>query len=102
MIGRLTMHNRLLGVLGSSNVYFQPPETAKIRYPAIIYNLSDYYHRQADNFNYINNERYTVTYIHKDPDIDLTKEMFNSFSMCRFDRRYVKDNLYHDVYSVYY
>ena len=102
MKGRLTVHNKLLGVLGSSNVYFQPPESSKIKYPAIIYNLSDYTHRAADNTNYINSERYTVTYIHKDPDIDLTNEMFRSFSMCRFDRRYVQGNLYHDVYSVYY
>lgn len=102
MKGRLIVHNKLLDVLGSSNVYFQPPETSKIKYPAIIYNLSDYTHRQADNKNYINSERYTVTFIHKDPDIDLVDEMFKEFSMCRFDRRFVKDNLYHDVYSVYY
>lgn len=102
MKGRLTVHNKLLSVLGSSNVYFQPPETSEIKYPAIIYNLSDYVNRAADNKNYFNSERYTVTYVHKDPDIDLTNEMFGTFSMCRFDRRYVKDNLYHDVYSVYY
>ena len=102
MKGRLTIHSRLLTALGSSNVYFQPPETSKIKYPAVIYNLSDYDHRHADNKRYIDFERYTVTYIHKDPDKDLTEEMRNQFSMCRFDRRYVKDNLYHDVYSVYY
>lgn len=99
---RLELQNKLETVLGSSNVYFQPPETSKIKYPAIIYNLSDYMHRQADNINYINVERYTVTFIHKDPEIDLRPGMFNQFSMCRFDRRYVKDNLYHDVYSLYY
>ena len=102
MKGRLKVHNRLLDALGSQNVYFQPPETSKIKYPAIIYNLSDYTHRAADNRGYLDFERYTVTYIHKDPDKDLKNEMFNRFSMCRFDRRYVRDNLYHDVYSVYY
>ena len=102
MKGRMTIHNRLLGVLGKPNVYFQPPENTKIRYPAIIYKLSDYNHRQANNHNYVNSERYTVTYIHKDPDIDLTDEMSKAFSMCRFDRRYEKENLYHDVYSIYY
>ena len=102
MKGRMTIHNRLLGVLGKPNVYFQPPENTSIKYPAFIYNLSDYSHRPADNINYMNSERYTVTYIHKDPDIDLTDEMFEAFSMCRFDRRYVKNNLYHDVYSIYY
>lgn len=102
MKGRLTVHNRLLDALGNSNVYFQPPKTSKIRYPAIIYNLSDYNHRSADNRGYIDFERYTVTYIHKDPDEDLKNEMLDRFSMCRFDRRFVKDHLYHDVYSVYY
>lgn len=102
MKGRLKVHNKLLDVLGSSNVYFQPPEASKIKYPAIIYNLSDYTHRQADNRNYVNSERYTVTYIHKDPDSDLVSKMSDNFKMCRFDRRYVQNNLYHDVFSIYY
>ena len=102
MKGRLIVHNRLEAALGSSNVYFQPPETSKIKYPAVIYNLTDFIHQPADNTGYINFERYTATYIHKNPDVDLRREMFGQFSMCRFDRRYVKDNLYHDVYSIYY
>ena len=89
-------------VLNATNVYFQPPPTIKMKYPAIVYNLSDLYQRHADNRNYINKKRYTVTYIHNDPDTDLKDAMFDKFEMVRFDRRFVNDNLYHDVYSIYY
>ena len=34
---RLQLHEELCSVLGSRNVYFQPPETIKLTYPCIIY-----------------------------------------------------------------
>ena len=33
------------------NVYFQPPETIKIKYPCIIYSLDDYDTRFADTLH---------------------------------------------------
>ena len=102
MESRLSLQTKLETVLGSRNVYFQPPETVKLNYPAIIYNLSDIEAQYADNKAYAAHKRYTVTYIHKDPDVDLFTDMMTIFAWCSFDRRFVTDNLYHDVYSLYY
>ena len=102
MESRLNLQTKLETVLGSRNVYFQPPETVKLNYPAIIYNLSDIDAQYADNKAYVAHKRYTVTYIHKDPDVDLFTDMMTVFAWCSFDRRFVTDNLYHDVYSLYY
>lgn len=36
-------------ILGSDHVYFQPPETVKMKYPAIKYERSDMEIMHADN-----------------------------------------------------
>lgn len=99
---RIQLHEKLLALFGSNHVYFQPPPTIKMAYPAIVYNLDDLYTRSANNKKYIKEKRYIVTFIHKDPDKDYSDEMFGAFPMCSFDRRFVSDNLYHDVYTLYY
>ena len=38
---RLILHDELITLLGSSNVYFQPPTSIKMNYPCIIYKLDD-------------------------------------------------------------
>lgn len=89
-------------LLGSTNVYFQPSESTKIKYPCIIYELSDLDLTHADNLNYRKVPRYEVKLITKDPDFPLIEELPDSFSMCRFDRHYVAENLHHYTYSIYY
>ena len=37
MNSRLKLHNILVEILGSGNVYFQPPESITLKYPCIIY-----------------------------------------------------------------
>ena len=102
MGSRLQLQTKLEAILDGREVYFQPPATVKMKYPAIVYNLSDIDTQYADNKGYANHRRYTVTFIHRDPDIDLFTEMMTVFAWCSFDRRFVSDNLYHDVYSLYY
>lgn len=99
---RIQLHEKLLALFGSNHVYFQPPPTIKMSYPAIVYNLDGIYERPANNKMYVTEKRYTVTFIHKDPDVDYSDDMYSTFSMCSFDRRFVSDNLYHDVYTLYY
>lgn len=99
---RIQLHEKLLALFGSYRIYFQPPPTIKMEYPAIVYVLSDAHQLQADNTNYRITKRYTLTFIHRDPDIDLMDDMLSAFELCSFDRRFVNDNLYHDVYSLYY
>ena len=39
----------LEGILGSGNVYFQPPENLKVRYDCIVYERSEIETVHADN-----------------------------------------------------
>lgn len=102
MGSRLDLQTELEAVLGSRNVYFQPPETLKIKYPAIIYKLVDMDPIYADNKMYINRKKYAVTLIHDDPDNEVKECIIEHFRYCTFDRPYESDNLYHYVYDLFY
>ena len=41
MASRLNLHNELIKMLGTNNVYYQPPESIKMKYPAIVYSKSN-------------------------------------------------------------
>lgn len=96
---RKALNNKLLTIC--PNVYFQPPETVKLSYPCIIYELSSYMPRYADNVLYHSKDRYTVTAIYREPDDDLPREVAN-LPLCRSDRVFTNDNLYHHVFTLYY
>lgn len=99
---RLDLHERLCTILGTSNVYFQPPETVKMQYPAIVYNLRDINRVHADDTGYIDHDEYTLTVIDRDPDSIIPRNVLSGFSLCRFDRWYASDNLNHFVIDLYY
>lgn len=64
---RLELQGLLERVLGSQNVYFQPPENVKMKYPAIVYELDDISHLHADNVPYTRNPGFMITLIDPDP-----------------------------------
>lgn len=99
---RFELHEKLCEILGTRNVYFQPPETVKMKYPSIVYNRFGYRTFRADNGTYLKIAGYSVTFINDDPDEDLSTEMLDTFQYCSFDRAYTADNLHHNVYTVYY
>ena len=99
---RIDLHNELVDILGSSNVYFQPPETVKMKYPAIVYSLDNIQTRFANNNTYKQKRRYSITYITKDPDSNFIDDFLTKLSSVSFDRVYTADNLYHYVYTIYY
>lgn len=98
---RIEIGNKLKAVLGNSNTYFQPPENIKLKYPCAIYAMEGINTRHANDKVYLSHKRYSVTFITDDPDNDYDAKMAEQFSMVRFDRRYISDNLYHDVYTIY-
>lgn len=103
---REEFHYILVDILGTrgqpkSRVYFQPPETIKLKYPCIIYNRSAIDTKHADDKLYNHRRRYTVTVIDPDPDSEILEKILN-LPLCRFDRHYTADNLNHDVFNVYY
>lgn len=101
MNSRLELHEILADILGSRNVYFQPPESVKIEYPAIIYSRSDIDNTFADNNVYLQNHRYQVIVVDKDPD-SVIVDAVSKYPTARFDRHYTSDNLNHDVFTVFY
>ena len=99
---RLKLHEELCTLLGSRNVYFQPPESVKMRYPAIRYSLSRNQSFKADNKQYVNVKGYEVILIDDDPDSALPDIIQGHFMMCSFDRAYKADNLNHYAFTIYY
>lgn len=91
----------LENILGSRNVYYQPPESLKMNYPAIVYSLDDIESTFANDTKYLNNKKYLVTVIDEDPDSLLVYKVL-VLPKCRFSRHFESDNLNHDVFTLYY
>lgn len=98
---RLKLHELLCGILGSRNVYFQPPSNVKMQYDAIVYSRSNIENRHANNNVYKQNDAYELTAIYEDPDSDIVRKI-SLLPRCRFDRQYVSENLNHAVFTLYY
>lgn len=88
-------------MLESRNVYFQPPENVKLKYPCIMYSLSANDTNFADDSAYSFFRKYQVTLIDKNPD-SIFIDKLASLAMCKFDRFYTADNLNHYVYTLYF
>lgn len=101
MSNRLDLHEMLCELLGSRNVYFQPPESVRLAYPAIIYTLSNIRNKFADNRVYIQGDSYAITVIDDNPDSDIVRRI-SKLPQCRYDRGYVSDNMYHTVFTLSY
>lgn len=102
MASRQQLHQELIDILGSSNVYFQPPGTARMQYPCIRYERDRGDHVYADNKTYLYMQAYQIMYIDKNPDNDVVAKLIEHFPMISFNRHYVADNLNHDVLVLYY
>lgn len=87
--------------LESRNVYFQPPESLKMRYPAIVYSRTDIQSTFADNTVYKSCHAYQITFISSDPDSKIPDKI-SKLPMCRFNSRFTADGLYHDVFTIYF
>lgn len=101
MAQRLDLQSLLVSILGSDNVYFQPPESLKLEYPCIVYNRADLDIAFADNKPYKHKKRYQVTVIDRDPDSDI-HEKVAELPLCSYDRFFVVDNLNHDTYRLFF
>lgn len=98
---RLELQSLLEQLLGGDNVYFQPPPSVRMSYPAIRYERSDIRSNRADNQHYTQTRGYTVTVIDPDPDSEIVEKV-SRLPMCEFDRHYAADNLNHDVFRLYF
>jgi hypothetical protein len=98
---RIGLQLFLENLIGSRNVYFQPPPSFQLKYPCIIYNLADINNTHANNSAYIQDKMYTLTVIDSNPDSEISDKV-SKIPMCSFDRFYTSDNLNHFVYTLFY
>lgn len=100
---RLELHEKLCELLGSRNVYYQPPSNITMRYPCIVYHpnpTEDYY---ADNQRYFVYFSYRVQIIAHDPEFALFDTFPDNFEYAtETPQRFEADNLNHANYKIYY
>ena len=101
MANRLDLQTELEELLGSRNVYFQPPASVRINYPAIVYTRSDIDNTFADDSVYMQSHFYEVTVIDEDPDSKIV-DAVSKLPTCRFSRHVTSENLNHDTFIIYY
>jgi hypothetical protein len=101
MGSRLELHTELTTMLGNDNVYYQPPESKKMEYPAIKYSKTTVDSKFADNRAYSNMRCYQLIVIDPKPDnpvIDKLLEM----TYCKHNTHYVANGLNHDILTLFY
>ena len=98
---RLELHSKLEGLLGSKNVYYQPPASVKMVYPAIRYSKARIDSKHANNKKYLNKTLYDVVVIDSMPDNPVIEKILE-LPHSSHDRWYAADGLNHDVIKLYY
>lgn len=101
MASRIELQEKLEQLLGLKHVYYQPPESLSIEYPAIVYSKSKIDTKKANNSTYSKKIRYDITVIDKRPDNPVIDKLME-LPYCSYDRPYKADNLNHDVLTLYY
>lgn len=101
MSKRLELHELLCDILGSRNVYFQPPSSLQMVYPAIRYSRSRIEKVHADDSAYKRKIAYELILIDKNPDSVYCDKILE-LPYCAFDRAYTSDNLNHFTFTIYY
>lgn len=101
MAPRSELQALLTSLLGSQSVYFQPPPSVVMTYPAIVYSRDDVDTRHANNRPYMHKTRYEVIVIDRNPDSDIHKEV-GMLPTSSYNRHFVADGLNHDVYTLYF
>lgn len=98
---RLALHEKLCEILGSRNVYHDPPSNIHMNYPCIVYKRIAIDSRSADNKRYINWYPWDVQIISKDPDFELFDTFLTFFENGRENAPFTSDNLHHSNFTIY-
>ena len=101
-MNRLQLHEKLVDLLGSRNVYFQPPPSLQMNFPCFVYERASGLTEYAEDMPYKYNQSYNITYVSKDPDTEvMLKKIAMGFPMIRYNRHYTANNLNHDTFILY-
>lgn len=101
MHSRIDLQTKLEEILGSRNVYFQPPASIQMKYPAIVYQRRDFRVFHANGNAYVTIPGYELILIDKSPD-SIFVEPLLQLPYCSYDRHYEADNLNHDVFVIHH
>jgi hypothetical protein len=101
---RIQLHEKLCSILGSRNVYYDPPENVKMQYDCIVYSLSQVSQVYANNFTYTYSPGCLITIITRTPEAQarIVDELMKTFPYAGWDRAYMIDHLHHAVVSIYF
>jgi hypothetical protein len=102
MADRLELQAAFEEILGSRNVYFNPPASVQMKYDAIRYQLDGKDIRRANNKAYKHTNRYGGVFITRDPDTKVPDKLLYQFEMINIEKPYVVENLYHYPFTLYY
>lgn len=98
---RLELRALIKAAVGDDvRLYFQPPSNIDMVFPCVVYIRKDVLSERAGNKRYVSHESYDVTYISENSDNDILFKLLD-IPMSEFDRRFVSDNLYHDVINIH-
>lgn len=102
-VKRQRLRAKLLAALENDNLYYDPPESVKMNYPAIVYRLHDNGVQHADGKPYIQADIYECTVIGKNDDelADCRDRIENTVDTYSYVRSFERDNLHHHVYRIY-
>ena len=98
MASRLELHALLRSIV--PNVYYQPPPSVRMNYPAIVYSRKNIDNTFANDSVYKQDHFYELIVIDKNPD-SVYVETISKLPKCNYDRHYTADNLNHDVFTIY-
>lgn len=107
MSKRLELHEILCEIInitepnGDRHVYFDPPQTVQMKYPAIRYSRGKIDKRYANNSAYRISTPYEIILIDPNPDSNHVEQLL-ALPYCEHNRHYKSDNLNHDVFTIYY
>ena len=98
---RIDLDKILRSTLGSSNVYFDPPESFKLNYPCIVYSFNGNTDIHAEDERYRRLKRYSLIYITRNAD-DPMVDKLDDLRFCRLTRPYTANGLFHYAYDIFY
>lgn len=98
---RIEFNAILVDILGSPNVYYQPPDDARMLYPCIVYETEEIHVLSADNGPYSMHDRYQVTFIRHEPDSPVKRKLMG-LPNSSFSRHFATSGLNHDVFVIHH
>lgn len=102
MASRLNLQKEFCEILGSNNVYFQPPQSLRMLYPCVRYSPSIPNQIHADNRYYAGMKQYEGVIIDSDPESEIPEKLLTTLPMVSLGKPYTSDNLNHFPFTIYY